>query len=566
MSKTINIFSVFFLLFSWFGLNAQPSGYSYGKKITIDNTKVSGSSSLTNFPVLISLTDNDLRTTANSGYVTSSNGYDIVFTNGNGTTIYSHEIEKYNASTGEFIAWVKVPTLSHNTNTEINMYYGNSSVSTNPSTTATWNTDYIVNMHMDDNPTGTIGNSSQQTFTATSVGSMTSGDIVAGMIGSATDFDGSNDGFKMNDNNSLDLNTNDFTFSCWFKTDIIGSNQVMFNKKPSGGGVTGFGQLSITSSGNISIYHKGSGTGQTYSSSSSTINTNTWYLMHAVCDVSSDNVEIFINGSSFANIAVDAGTTLSNGHKQFFGMYADYNANNHSGYQLSSFNGILDEMRIALTNQSSDWIATEYNNQNSPSSFYSLGSHQTASGSLPVNLTYFDVRSAINHSALLSWSTASEINNSHFEIERSYDGKTFDVVGEVAGNGNSQHSIEYRYTDQRISPSENNVFYRLKQLDFNGAFEYSYMRVVRFDRMGEGMHLTAYPNPFLDEITLMVSLPQGEDYSLEITDLKGAKVHQSNHTFTSGVHPLNLAKWNKGVYLVEVVSKQGSEHLKVMKK
>ena len=89
---------------------------------------------------------------------------------------------------------------------------------------------------------------------------------------------------------------------------------------------------------------------------------------------------------------------------------------------------------------------------------------------------------------------------------------------------------------------------------------------MRFDRIGERKHLVAYPNPFLDEVTLMVSLPQVEDYSLEITDLKGAKVHQSNHTFTSGVHRLDLAKWNKGIYLVEVVSKQGSEHLKVMKK
>ncbi|NQW06905.1 MAG: hypothetical protein HQ480_00215 [Candidatus Pelagibacter sp.] len=99
-------FIVIISVFINFSLLAQPSGYSYGKKITIDNTKVSGSGSHTNFPVLISLTDNDLRTTGNSGYVQSSNGYDIIFTSGNGSTTYSHEIEKYNASTGEFVAWV----------------------------------------------------------------------------------------------------------------------------------------------------------------------------------------------------------------------------------------------------------------------------------------------------------------------------------------------------------------------------------------------------------------------------------------------------------------------------
>ena len=107
--------------------------YSYGKKITIDNTKVSGSSSLTDFPVLISFTDNNLRSTSNSGNVHSSNGYDITFKNNSGTTVLSHEIEKYDPTTGELIAWVKVPSLSATTDTEINMYYGNPCISSDPS-------------------------------------------------------------------------------------------------------------------------------------------------------------------------------------------------------------------------------------------------------------------------------------------------------------------------------------------------------------------------------------------------------------------------------------------------
>ena len=84
--KKKHLFILLTSIFINFSLLAQPSGYSYGKKITIDNTKVSGSGSHTNFPVLISLTNNDLRTTGNSGYVQSSNGYDIVFTSGNGST------------------------------------------------------------------------------------------------------------------------------------------------------------------------------------------------------------------------------------------------------------------------------------------------------------------------------------------------------------------------------------------------------------------------------------------------------------------------------------------------
>ena len=539
--------------------------YSYGKKITIDNTKVSGSTSLTDFPVLISLTDNDLRSTSNSGYVQNTNGYDITFKNATGTTILSHEIEKYNPSTGELIAWVKVPSLSATTNTVINMYYGNPCISSDPSSSSTWNTDYIVDMHMDDDPSGTVGNSTTQSFTAYGVGSMTSSDVVTGKIGSGTDFDGSNDGLRMADNNTIDLNTNDFSFSCWFKTDAIGNTQTLFNKKPTGGGVNGFGAVYINTSGTLSFYFKGNGTTQGGGSTTTTVSANTWYNFHVTCDVANDVVKIYLNGSLVSSISVDAGTSLSNSHDQFFGMFANYNANSHSNYQQSSFNGVLDEMRVALTDFSADWIATEYNNQNSPSTFYSVGSQINASNPLPVQLNYFDAQNAANHTAKLSWTTASEINNNRFDIERSYDGRTFETIGEVAGNGNSQHQIEYSYTDASVSKLENTVYYRLKQVDFDGAFEYSDVRVVRFDAVGNDMQLVAYPNPMNDELNVMLSLPSGEKYQLQVTNLQGALVHQKNHVFSSGLHTLDLSQWNSGVYIVEVISDRGSEHIKVMK-
>ena len=63
----------------------------------------------------------------------------------------------------------------------------------------------------------------------------------------------------------------------------------------------------------------------------------------------------------------------------------------------------------------------------------------------------------------------------------------------------------------------------------------------------------------------MVSLPAGENYHVQITDLNGAIVHQEDHTFTSGIHKLDLAQWDSGMYIVEVASDQGSEHIKVLK-
>ena len=150
--------------------------------------------------------------------------------------------------------------------------------------------------------------------------------------------------------------------------------------------------------------------------------------------------------------------------------------------------------------------------------------------------------------------------------KRSYDGRTFEAIGEVAGNGNSQHQIEYSYTAASVSKVQNTVYYRLKQVDFDGAFEYSDIRVVRFDAVGNDMQLVAYPNPINDELNVMLSLPSGEKYQLQVTNPQGALVHQKNHVFSSGLHTLDLSQWNSGVYIVEVISDRGSEHIKVMKK
>ena len=187
------------------------------------------------------------------------------------------------------------------------------------------------------------------------------------------------------------------------------------------------------------------------------------------------------------------------------------------------------------------------------------------SASLPVDLIHFDVQTSNNLSSILHWATASEINNSHFEIERSYDAITFESVGEIAGNGNSQHLIEYSYLDKGISLLKNTVFYRLKQVDFDGAFEYSDIRVVRFDELGRGIHFSAYPNPTTNELSVTVSLSEGEAYRIEVTDLHGAKVHHENHTFTNGIHKLNTSEWNSGMYILQVATDKGSKYVKVMK-
>jgi len=263
------------------------------------------------------------------------------------------------------------------------------------------------------------------------------------------------------------------------------------------------------------------------------------------------------------------GTTLSNANElQMFkltsaGTFADPHANGATGI-------ILTHGSSATTG---NWVHSTHSNGTDHLATFKVSSFSGGGGgggasnaALPVDLIHFDVHAANNHSASLHWATASEINNSHFEIERSYDGRAFEMIDQIAGNGNSQHQIEYNYIDEGVHSFENIAFYRLKQVDFDGTSEYSDIRVVRFDAVGSGIDFSAYPNPLTNELSVMVSLSNGEAYQIEITDLQGAKVHHKNHTFTNSIHKLNTSEWDSGMYILQVATDQGRKFVKVMKK
>ena len=113
-------------------VSAQLTGHNFRKQITINESQVAGTADHLNFPMLFSVTDADLRTTGNGGNVVSTEGYDIAFAAAEGTSQLDHEIESYDAATGQFVAWVRIPVLDHNDNTIIYMYYGKTGVTTDP--------------------------------------------------------------------------------------------------------------------------------------------------------------------------------------------------------------------------------------------------------------------------------------------------------------------------------------------------------------------------------------------------------------------------------------------------
>ena len=129
-------------------------------------------------------------------------------------------------------------------------------------------------------------------------------------------------------------------------------------------------------------------------------------------------------------------------------------------------------------------------------SFGSLAALAQTTDIVPVELLAFTA-SVMNSEVQLFWSTASELNNRGFEIERSVnDNNNFVTVGFVDGKGSSSEINYYSFLDNPQLSGANQIYYRLKQIDFDGTFSYSDVISVNFDVPAEFVLSQNYPNPF----------------------------------------------------------------------
>ena len=143
------------------------------------------------------------------------------------------------------------------------------------------------------------------------------------------------------------------------------------------------------------------------------------------------------------------------------------------------------------------------------------------SGIIPVELVSF-TSSIINNSVNLNWITATELNNSGFDIEKSIDNSTWNKIGFVDGNGTSTEIHNYSFADQ--TPFVGTSYYRLKQIDFDGTTEYSNIIEVTFGAISEFALDQNYPNPFNPSTKINYSIKEKSNVELKIFDLLGSEI------------------------------------------
>lgn len=191
---------------------------------------------------------------------------------------------------------------------------------------------------------------------------------------------------------------------------------------------------------------------------------------------------------------------------------------------------------------------------------FTLNGANAGSTELPVTLTHFNVQLQNDKTALLNWSTSSEINNDYFNIERSADAIHFETIGKVKGNGNSTTINTYRFIDQQ--PLSGINYYRLNQVDFDTKNEYSPIRSVMING-SSNTNVSLYPNP--TSSTIYIDLTNlNEDCNIEITDLLGHPIWSYETTMNKAVQ-VDLEQFPAGNYILHIVGNTINQQVKITK-
>jgi hypothetical protein len=174
---------------------------------------------------------------------------------------------------------------------------------------------------------------------------------------------------------------------------------------------------------------------------------------------------------------------------------------------------------------------------------------------LPVDLTRFEGQGK-DQQVELSWTTASELNNDFFEVQRSSDGRIFEPIGKVDGNGTRSTPLDYAFTDR--APKAGVNYYRLRQVDFDGAFEYS--NVIAVEVKDKGGEIGLFPNPASEmvEVRLPLSWSDGQA-EVRIRDVAGRVVRHFPMQAVEGPVSFTLSGLTGGYYTVEAFN--GAEML-----
>lgn len=331
--------------------------WHYRKQIIINHSYVDDN--LTYFPVLV------VHTSSNISNNAQPDGDDFVFIDGNGVKL-NHEIEYYNSTFGELIAWVNLTLLSSTDDTVFYIYYGNPTCNNQENVEETWSNHYVAVYHMNDLSLTMIADSTENHNHGIKDDATPEKN---GKIGKAQDFERDNTQYiVVSDDYSLDLNGN-YSHEHWIKVETLDAHGYILYK----GGYFGSTIIDYSCSFQMDNQYNSQSWDLThnpicYTGHGTISSTETWYYTATTSDKGQNGgYKAFLNGS-IMDIDDEDTTDISNEY--------DLQIGRRIGANQLFFDGLIDEIRISDIPRSEEWINTSFNNQNEPETFMSFGKQE----------------------------------------------------------------------------------------------------------------------------------------------------------------------------------------------
>lgn len=195
---------------------------------------------------------------------------------------------------------------------------------------------------------------------------------------------------------------------------------------------------------------------------------------------------------------------------------------------------------------------------------HQVGLYRAEGRTVPVELISFSAE-AIGNTVLLKWITSTEINNLGFEIERQIGNTEWEKIGFVGGNGTTTEISNYSFNDEAVS---NGIYnYRLKQIDFDGRYEYSKTVEVSFMKLTEFNLEQNYPNPFNPETNIDYIIPEETFVTISLSDVTGRVIIELvNEKKDAGTYTINFdgASLSSGIYFYTITAKNFHQTRKML--
>ena len=316
--------------------------------IAVDHTKVVGGPHA-DFPLFVQVTDPDL-------------DRGLVFANGNGTTMLPFEIETLRVNT--VLAWVRLPMLPSATDTTIQLYFGDPTAADTSSPADVWDAGYQAVWHLGEAPGALGGNADSTSKHNDTLPGGTPAIGAAGKLGRAVGFDGIDDNLRVPQSASLTATASQATLSMWINwtTPLPADFQRLLMSSNTFAG-DGSGMEWATNSGGQHYYYPASAGSNNYASIQEMFIAGAWHHVALTQDFATQAVQIFVDGAAQPKTVDNTPgmwTTLSTAADWYWGGMPPN----------ARFLGAMDEIRVSNVIRSAGWIATEFANQNSPTTFY----------------------------------------------------------------------------------------------------------------------------------------------------------------------------------------------------